>query len=179
MDHTVFHEWIIKQTTRDEEDDSAGTVPPKSMKRLGGLNTLRTAQGKQENGQSATGKEDKGKIAIDKEDKTGKQDKGKAAGRGKDGKDLGKGGVKRHRKVCPSTIMDISNGGIRHLTRRADVKRIKKEVYNEVHGQIQTFMDDLFQKTTTYVDYNKRVTVTTLDVVRGLKTGAGGVYRFN
>ena len=45
-------------------------------------------------------------------------------GRGKGGKGLGKGGVKRHRKVLRDNIQGITKPAIRRLARRGGVKRI-------------------------------------------------------
>jgi histone H4 len=46
------------------------------------------------------------------------------SGRGKGGKGLGKGGVRRHRKVLRDNIQGITKSVIRRLARRGGVKRI-------------------------------------------------------
>ena len=46
------------------------------------------------------------------------------SGRGKGGKGLGKGGVRRHRQVLRDNIQGITKSVIRRLARRGGVKRI-------------------------------------------------------
>ena len=49
--------------------------------------------------------------------------------RGKGGKDLGKGGAKRHRKILCDNIQVITKPAIRRLARRGGGKRISGLIY--------------------------------------------------
>ena len=87
-------------------------------------------------------------------------------GRGKGGKGLGKGGVKRHRKVLRDNIQGITKPAIRRLARRGGVKRISGLIYEETRGVLKV----------TYTEHAKRKTVTAMDVVNSLKRQ--GLYGF-
>ena len=47
---------------------------------------------------------------------------------------LGKGGVKRHRKVLRDNIQGITKPAIRRLARRGGVKRISGLIYKKTRG---------------------------------------------
>ncbi|KAL9331882.1 hypothetical protein ACSQ67_001492 [Phaseolus vulgaris] len=66
------------------------------------------------------------------------------SGRGKGGKDLGKGGAKRHRKVLRDNIQGITKPAIRRLARRGGVKRISGLIYEETRGVLKIFLRMLF-----------------------------------
>uniref|UniRef100_A0A1I8MAJ5 Histone H4 n=1 Tax=Musca domestica TaxID=7370 RepID=A0A1I8MAJ5_MUSDO len=82
----------------------------------------------------------------------------KVTGRSKDGKGLGKGGAKRHRKV-----QGITKPAIRRLTRRGGVKRISGLIYEETRGVLKVFLENVIRDAVTYTEHAKRKTVTAMD----------------
>merc|ERR1712010_450061 len=86
-------------------------------------------------------------------------------GRGKGGKGLGKGGVKRHRKVLRDNIQGIIKPVIRRLARRGGVKRISGLIYEETRGVLKVFLENVIRDAVTYTEHAKRKTVTAMDVV--------------
>ena len=73
-------------------------------------------------------------------------------GRGKGGKGLGKGGVKRHRKVLRDNIQGITKPAIRRLARRGGVKRISGLIYEEARGVLKIFLEKVFRDLVTYTE---------------------------
>ena len=53
------------------------------------------------------------------------------SGRGKGGKELDKGGAKRHRKVLRDNMQGITKPAFRRVARRGGVKRISGLVYGD------------------------------------------------
>ena len=100
------------------------------------------------------------------------------SGKGKGGKGLGKGGVKRHRKIIRDNIYGISKPAIRRLARRGGVKRISSLIYEEVRGVLKVFLEHLIHDATTYAEHSRRKTVTVLDVVYSLKRQGRTLYGF-
>ena len=102
------------------------------------------------------------------------------SGRGKGGKGLGKGGIKRFRKgSSKSNILGITKPAIRRLARRGGVKRISGQIYEESRSVIKTFLENVVKDAVTYTEYSKRKTVTALDVVYALKRQGRTIYGFN
>ena len=89
-------------------------------------------------------------------------------GLGKDGQGLGKGGVKRHRKVLRDNIQFTTKPAIRRLTGRGGVKRIPGLIYEETRGVLKI----------TYTEHAKSKTVTAMDVVNSLKRQGKTLYGF-
>ncbi|KAJ4481287.1 hypothetical protein J3R30DRAFT_3466568 [Lentinula aciculospora] len=101
------------------------------------------------------------------------------AGRGKGGKGLGKGGVKRHRKIYHgSAFVGITKPAIRRLARRGGVKRNSSLIYAETLGALQIFLQDVVRDSVTYTEYAQRKTVTGTDVVTALKRSGRKLYGF-
>jgi histone H4 len=94
---------------------------------------------------------------------------GKTQGRGKGGKGLSKGGAKRHRNVKKDAIKGIKKPAVRRLARRGGVKRASGLIYDETRSAMMDFLKPVIRYTATYTEHAKRKTVTTLDVVEGLK----------
>ncbi|XP_059637710.1 histone H4-like isoform X1 [Cornus florida] len=82
-------------------------------------------------------------------------------GRGKGGKGLGKGGLAIH-----------------HLARRGGVKRISKLIYEETHGVLKIFLENVICDAVTYIKHARRKTVTTKDIVYALKRQSRTLYGF-
>ena len=76
------------------------------------------------------------------------------AGKGKGGKQ----GAKRFasKKSLKETIMGITKPAIRRLARRGGVKRISALVYDEVRGNMKTFLESVVRDTITFTDRAKR-----------------------
>ena len=91
------------------------------------------------------------------------------SGRGKGGKGLGKGGVKRHRKVLRDNIQGITKPAIRRLARRGGVKRISGLIYEETRGVLKVFLENVIRDSVTYTKYARRKTMTTMGDVYVLK----------
>ncbi|KAK9275507.1 hypothetical protein L1049_022774 [Liquidambar formosana] len=99
-------------------------------------------------------------------------------GRGKGGKGLGKGGVKRHRKVLRDNIQGITKSAIRRLARRGGVKCISGLIYEETRGILKIFLENVIRDAVTYTEHTRRKPVTTMDVVYALKRQGRTLYRF-
>ncbi|XP_076274849.1 histone H4-like [Rhynchophorus ferrugineus] len=95
-------------------------------------------------------------------------------GGGKGGKNLGKGGAKRHRKVLRYNIQGITKPAIRRLARRGGVKRISGLIYEETRGVIKVSLEDVIRDT----EHAKRKTVTAMVVVYTLKRQGRTLYGF-
>ncbi|XP_076055011.1 histone H4-like [Oratosquilla oratoria] len=97
-------------------------------------------------------------------------------GRDKGGKGLGKGGAKLHRKVLRDNIQGITKPAIRRLARRGGVKRISGFIYEETHGVLKVFLENVIRDAVTYTEHIKRKTVTAMDVVYALKRQGRTLY---
>uniref|UniRef100_UPI00398F4C01 histone H4-like n=1 Tax=Pristiophorus japonicus TaxID=55135 RepID=UPI00398F4C01 len=100
------------------------------------------------------------------------------SGRGKGGKELGKGGVKRHPKVLWDNIQGSTKPAIRRLARRGGVKRISGLIYEEVRGVLKVFLENVIRDSVTSTEHTKRKTVTAIDVVYALKRQGRTLYGF-
>ena len=98
------------------------------------------------------------------------------SGRGKGGKDLGKGDAKRHRKVLCNNIQGITKPALRCLARRGGVKRISGLIYKETRRVLKVFLENVIQDAVTYTEHAKRKTVTATDVVYALKSQGRTLY---
>ena len=98
--------------------------------------------------------------------------------RGKEGKGLGKGGAKRHRKVMRDNIQGITKPAIRRLARRGGVKRISGLIYEETRGVLFIFLEKLIYDAVSYAEHARRHTVTAMDVVHALKSQGRTLYGF-
>ncbi|KAI9821835.1 MAG: hypothetical protein M1827_002417 [Pycnora praestabilis] len=97
--------------------------------------------------------------------KTGLGAKGLGTGRG-----LGKGiGHRRHRKIIKDTIRGITRGDIRRLARRGGVKRISKQIYDEMREVMRSYMEGLLKDCVIFLDHADRKTITVTDVIFALK----------
>jgi histone H4 len=100
------------------------------------------------------------------------------SGRGKGGKGLGKGGAKRHRKVLHNNIQGITKPAIRRMARRGGVKRISGLIYEETRGILKVFLEKVIRDTVTYTEHARRKTVTTMDVIYGLRRNKISLFGF-
>jgi histone H3/H4 len=88
----------------------------------------------------------------------------------------GSKGPRRHRQ--PAYRVGISKPEIRRLARRGGVKRISAGVYPEAEASLRMFLKNVLEKAVVYTEYGKRTTVTTMDVVMGLKAVGRTLYGF-
>ena len=100
------------------------------------------------------------------------------SGRGLGGKGLGKGGVIRHRKGFRDSFKGITKPAIRRLARRGGVKHIGSDIYEETHGVLKVFLENLIRHAVEFTEYARRKTVTALDVVHALKRQGRTLYGF-
>lgn len=101
------------------------------------------------------------------------------SGRGKGSKGLGKGGIKRYRRVLRDNIKGISTSSIRRLARRGGVKRISGMIYDEVRTILKNFLECLIRDAVLYASYGGRCTVTPQDIVHALKRHGRTLYGFH
>ncbi|XP_040987151.1 histone H4 type VIII-like [Juglans microcarpa x Juglans regia] len=67
---------------------------------------------------------------------------------------------------------------IRQLARRGSVKRISDLIYEETHGVLKIFLENVIRDAVTYMEHAQRKTVTAMDVVHALKRQRRTLYRF-
>ena len=101
-----------------------------------------------------------------------------AIGKGKNGKSLGKGGTKRHRKILRDNIQGITKPAIRRLARRGGVKRISGLIYEETRNVLKSFLENIVKDAVTYTEHARRKTVTAMDVIYALKRQGKTLYGF-
>jgi histone H4 len=85
---------------------------------------------------------------------------------------------KRVKKVLKENSSSITNGSIKRLARRGGVKRISKNVYDEVRGLIRGFVDGVVRDATAFTEARKSKTVALSDVVASLRGKGRQVYGF-
>ncbi|KAK8967454.1 hypothetical protein KSP40_PGU010187 [Platanthera guangdongensis] len=71
---------------------------------------------------------------------------------------LEKGGAKHHRKVLRDNIQGITKPTIRCLARRGGVKRISGLIYEETHGMLKIFLENVIRDVITYTEHDRRRT---------------------
>jgi len=93
----------------------------------------------------------------------------------------GKGtkGTKRHRRPIRESIQGITKPAIRRLARRGGVKRISSEIYDETRFVLKSFIENVIRDAVTYTEHARRKTVTTTDVILGLKRNGQTLYGFS
>merc|ERR1719263_295971 len=100
------------------------------------------------------------------------------SGRGKGGKGLGKGSMKRHGKEKRDTMQGITKPAIRRLARKGGVKRISGLIYEETRSVLKVFLENVIRDAVTYTEHARRKTVTAMDVVYALKRQGRTLYGF-
>ncbi|CAF1609643.1 unnamed protein product [Didymodactylos carnosus] len=80
----------------------------------------------------------------------------------------GNGGAKRHRKVLRDNIQGITKTAVLRLARRGDVKRISGLIYEEVHGVLKTFLENVIRNAVTHTKHAS-LTVTAMGVIYAFK----------
>ncbi|CAG8613766.1 11285_t:CDS:2 [Paraglomus occultum] len=97
------------------------------------------------------------------------------------GKGLGKGKavLKRHRKLLRENIKGITRPAIRRLARRGGVKRISAGIYEEARHALRHFLTETLRDVVTYCEYEKKKTVTVMEVLLALKRRGKTIYGFD
>ncbi|KAM0803033.1 histone-fold-containing protein [Usnea florida] len=95
------------------------------------------------------------------------------------GKGLGKGGLRRHRKVVRDSIRGITKGDIRRLARRGGIKRISGTIYDDARQAMIDRIKAILEECVIYLDHSKRKTVTVRDVIFALKRQGRPIYGFD
>ena len=80
-----------------------------------------------------------------------------------------KGGAKRHRKVLRDNIEGITIGAIQRLAARGGVKRMSGLIPEEIRGVMKVFMESHLRDVITFVEHNRRKTVTRDDLDANLR----------
>jgi histone H3/H4 len=88
---------------------------------------------------------------------------------GRASKGLGRSGAKRRHKTLSDYKPGITNRAIRRLARQGGVKRISDSIYKETQSCLKVWLQMIILNTVYYTERARRMTVTALDVVDGLK----------
>lgn len=90
--------------------------------------------------------------------------------RRKGGKGFGKGNIKKvRRRVWPNFNKRIKKREICQLCRKAGVKRISANVYDETRGVIKIFLEGILHDAVLYMENRQRKTITSADIINALK----------
>ena len=76
-------------------------------------------------------------------------------------------------------LQGITNPAIRRIAHRSGVKRISGHVYEDARAALKTFLEGLIRDTTSYTEYARRNTVTSMDVIYALKSQNLSLYGFS
>ena len=85
----------------------------------------------------------------------------------------------RHRIMLRDNLQGITNPAIRRIAHRSGVKRISGHVYEDARAALKTFLEGLIRDTTSYTEYARRKTVTSMDVIYALKSQNLSLYGFS
>ena len=98
-------------------------------------------------------------------------------GMGKGIKGLGKGGIKRYRKIN-SLSNYITKPAARRLARRGGVKRISSNIYEEMRGIQRISLEQILRDAIVYAEHSRRKTVMVSDVIHSLRLNGRSLYGF-
>lgn len=80
----------------------------------------------------------------------------------------GRNGLKRHRKVLDGSGAH-NKPAIRRLARRAGIKRISGEFYDEASAALRAWLGKIIVDASVYAEHARRLTVVLNDVLMALK----------
>lgn len=80
----------------------------------------------------------------------------------------------RHRKILRDNIHGITNPAIQRLCRRAGIKFVSGDLYDEVRGVLKMKMEEVLRASLTFTEHARRKTVQTGDVLNGIEASGGG-----
>ncbi|GAB4821183.1 hypothetical protein N2152v2_008229 [Parachlorella kessleri] len=96
------------------------------------------------------------------------------------GPGIGRGGLKRHRKMLKDSIHSaLSKPAVKRLARRAGVKRISGGVVEEVQSVLRSWLSIVVPRATTYAEHARRMTVTLNDMLLSLKASGITLWGFS
>lgn len=99
--------------------------------------------------------------------------------RTKEGKRLGKKGVKRHRKIFCDNIQSITKPAICRLaTRCSQVKCIFGLIYEKIRGILKIYLENVICDIIIYIKHVKRKIMIAMDIVYAMKRQGRTLYRF-
>lgn len=78
---------------------------------------------------------------------------------------LGKGGVKRHRKILRDNIQGLVKPSILRLAHRAGNKRVSGLIFEEIRGVAKVNLENFIRLAITVKDYARRKTVQSTDAL--------------
>ena len=84
----------------------------------------------------------------------------------------------RIRPLFRNSIDGITRGDIRRLARRGGVKRMSFEIYDYARYAVKEFLEKVILKASEYTEHGQRWTISSLDVVRALKSMGLTVYGY-
>ena len=73
----------------------------------------------------------------------------------------------------------IPKQGIRKLARKAGVKRMSNDVYDDARSLLRQYIEQVLWDSLPYTYHARRKTVTAMDIVHGLKRGNTTLYGFD
>jgi len=83
------------------------------------------------------------------------------SGRGNGGKDLRKGGAKRHRKVLRENIQDIPSV----ILPGEMVSNVSGLIYEETHGVLKVFLENVIRDAIIYTEHATRQTIIAMYII--------------
>tara|TARA_B100000212_G_C27362753_1_gene528973 strand:- start:296 stop:685 length:390 start_codon:yes stop_codon:yes gene_type:complete len=105
-----------------------------------------------------------------------------ARGIGKGGKGgklgIGKFSAKRHRFAGKEPKMGITRPAIRRIARRAGIKRINGDFYEETRGVLKAWLENKLGAALCYTSHARRSTLYPMDVVYALKRHNETIYGY-
>ncbi|KAJ7469842.1 histone cluster 1, H4d [Mycena galericulata] len=84
----------------------------------------------------------------------------------------------RFRRIPRATILSITKPVIRRLARRGGVKRISRNIYDDMRGSLKIFLEGVVHDALLYMEHGYRTTITPLDITYALKRSGRTLYGF-
>ncbi|CAG8573998.1 22326_t:CDS:2, partial [Racocetra persica] len=79
-------------------------------------------------------------------------------------------------KLLRENIKGITKPAIRRLARRGGVKRISAGIYENARSALKDFLTDVLRDTVSYVEYERKKTVTVMEILLALKRRGRTIY---
>ncbi|EPY23518.1 histone H4 [Strigomonas culicis] len=89
-----------------------------------------------------------------------------------------KGAHRQAKKLLRDNVRSITKGAIRRLSRRAGVKRISGEVYEEVRRVLKSYVESVVRSSCAYAEYAHKKTISASDVVNALRKRGQILYGY-
>lgn len=85
----------------------------------------------------------------------------------------------RHRKMLRGNIQGLTNPAIRRICRQAGISRINGLLYDEIKGITKMRMEEILVAALTFTEADRRLTVSSTDVLNGIKSATGENIAFD